>query len=255
MIDPRSVLSPVEFSVGANPKNPANCRMFLSSLQLPIRARSWLATIQPIPGIDIRHSIHWDSSESSLQPTDLSSSFKSLLFRELHVLQKLIELKTHAPRTLKLSKLGPHSQRPLPPAGRCQWKANPFKEQQRFDAPSCLRPSRSQRRNCVRWRSPIDFGGNMNALQLPPTQVLRQPSTIEPIGLHFLTRSPGYHRRRNNQTPIPLRYNPIVQSVACRSSLIGKDYFLTGKVLHMIQKIFLPRYRAYAKIAGILGDL
>ncbi len=68
------------------------------------------------------------------EPTDLSSSFKSLLFRKLHALQKLIELKTHAPRTLKLSKLCPHSQRPLPPAGRCRWKANPFKEQQRFDA-------------------------------------------------------------------------------------------------------------------------
>ena len=61
------------------------------------------------------------------EPTDLSGSFKRLLFREFHVLQKLIELKTHAPRTLKLSELGPHSQRPLPPAGRSRWKVIPSK--------------------------------------------------------------------------------------------------------------------------------
>ena len=41
------------------------------------------------------------------EPTDLSSSLKSLLLGELHVVQQLIELKAHAPRALKLSKLGP----------------------------------------------------------------------------------------------------------------------------------------------------
>ncbi|MFI5222841.1 MAG: hypothetical protein ACHQX3_01135, partial [Nitrospirales bacterium] len=101
------------------------------------------------------------------EPTDLSSSFKSLLFRELHVLQKLIELKTHAPRTLKLSKLGPHSQRPLPPAGRCQWKANPFKEQQRFDAllhAHHLAHKRIAQLSQVT-QLPVQSGGNMDALE------------------------------------------------------------------------------------------
>ena len=71
----------------------------------------------------------------------------------------------------------------------------------------------------------------MNAFQLSTTQILRQPSTIESIGLHSLTWSSGDHRGRNHQTSIPFRYNPIVQSIACGSSFIGKGYLLIGKVL------------------------
>ena len=40
VIDPRSVLSPVEFSVGTKPRKPASWRMLLSSRQSPMRARS-----------------------------------------------------------------------------------------------------------------------------------------------------------------------------------------------------------------------
>jgi hypothetical protein len=40
VIEPRSVLSPVECSVGTKPRNPASWRTFLSSRQSPIRARS-----------------------------------------------------------------------------------------------------------------------------------------------------------------------------------------------------------------------
>ena len=55
VIDPRSVRSPVEFSVGTTPRNPASWRTFLISRQSPMRATSWLATIQPIPGM--RHQV------------------------------------------------------------------------------------------------------------------------------------------------------------------------------------------------------
>src|SRR5438093_2330055 len=40
VIEPRSVLSPVECSVGTKPRNPPSWRMFLSSRQSPMRARS-----------------------------------------------------------------------------------------------------------------------------------------------------------------------------------------------------------------------
>src|SRR5205085_5036582 len=40
VIQPRSVLSPVECSVGTKPRNPPSWRMFLSSRQSPMRARS-----------------------------------------------------------------------------------------------------------------------------------------------------------------------------------------------------------------------
>src|SRR5262245_21089414 len=54
----RSVLSPVEFSVGTRPRKAGSWRMFLIWRQSPTRARSLLATIQPIPGSVFRYSIH-----------------------------------------------------------------------------------------------------------------------------------------------------------------------------------------------------
>src|SRR5262249_7662960 len=58
VIEPRSVFSPVEFSVGTRPRKAGSWRMFLIWRQSPTRARSLLATIQPIPGSVFRYSIH-----------------------------------------------------------------------------------------------------------------------------------------------------------------------------------------------------
>jgi len=44
---------------GDQTRNPPSWRMFLSSRQSPMRARSWLATIQPMPDTLIIYLIHW----------------------------------------------------------------------------------------------------------------------------------------------------------------------------------------------------
>ena len=64
VIDPRWVPSPVERSVGTTPKNAASWRIFWSSRQSPMRARSWLATIHPIPGTVRRYVMQRASSGS-----------------------------------------------------------------------------------------------------------------------------------------------------------------------------------------------
>src|SRR6185503_4184322 len=80
--------------------------------------------------------------------------------------------------------------------------------------------------------------GNVNALELSPTKVLRNPSTVEPIGLHSLSWRFGDHRWRSDQARIILSHNPIIQAVARWSSLIGEGHFLIGKMFtHVVHKM------------------
>ena len=48
----------------------------------------------------------------------------------------------------------------------------------------------------------------------PPAQVLRQSSTVEPIGLNPLSWSSGNHRRSGDQARVGLCHQAIIQSVA-----------------------------------------
>src|SRR5207253_1387277 len=85
---------------------------------------------------------------------------------------------------------------------------------------------------------------NMDPFELSPTQILGQSDTVEPIGLHSLSWRFGNHRWRGDQAPKLLRHQPIIQSVACRSSLIGKSHPLIGKVLTYVvhQMLYVVRY-------------
>jgi len=49
----------------------------------------------------------------------------------------------------------------------------------------------------------VEGGGNLNAFELSPTQILRLPPAVEPIGLHSLPRSFGHHRRSSGQADKP----------------------------------------------------
>src|SRR5437899_4074774 len=84
----------------------------------------------------------------------------------------------------------------------------------------------------------------MDPFELAPTQILGQSDTVEPIGLHSLSWRFGNHRWRGDQAPKLLRHQPIIQSVACRSSLIGKSHPLIGKVLTYVvhQMLYVVRY-------------
>src|SRR5918996_3311830 len=78
----------------------------------------------------------------------------------------------------------------------------------------------------------------MNTFQLPPTQVLREPSTVDPIGLNPLSWSSGNHRRSGDQAWIGLRHQLIIQSVARWSSLVSKGNLLIGKMLaHVVNQM------------------
>ena len=70
----RSSIDPISRWSSRSAPNPESSELskLLISRQSPIRARSWLATIQPIPGMLIRYSMHWDSSASSLQKRRIS---------------------------------------------------------------------------------------------------------------------------------------------------------------------------------------
>src|SRR5262249_30100733 len=85
---------------------------------------------------------------------------------------------------------------------------------------------------------PVDRCGNMNALQLSPAQVLRQTHPVKPIGLNPLSARSRNHRRSRYQTAIPLRYDPIIQSIPRWSSLVRKRYLLIPKMFtHMLDQM------------------
>ncbi len=107
----------------------------------------------------------------SAEAADLSSRLKNLLLRKLQTVEQLIELKAHGLRTLKLSQFVLDHERPLS-AGGSRGKLDPFEEQQRFDAllhPHHLAHKRIAQLSQVAQLA-VQSGGNMDALQLSPTQ-------------------------------------------------------------------------------------
>src|SRR5262245_33380835 len=96
----------------------------------------------------------------------------------------------------------------------------------------------------------------MNALELSPSQILRQPPTIEPIGLHSLSWRFGNHRRRRDHALISLGLESIIQSIARRSSLIGKGHLLIRKVLANVaqQMPYTIRHAQRFKESLMIGE-
>src|SRR5438094_2651667 len=173
------------------------------------------------------------------EAADLSGRLKDLLLVKLQAVEPLIKLKAHGRRTGKLSQFILHHERPLA-TGRSWGKLHPFHEQQRFDA--LLHPHHLAYKGVAQLgevtKLPIKRARNMDPFELSSTQILGQSDTVEPIGLHSLSWRFGNHRWRGDQAPKVLRYQPIIQPVACRSSLIGKSHLLIGKVLtHVIHKM------------------
>jgi ABC transporter substrate binding protein len=171
---------------------------------------------------------------------DLSGHLKDLLLVKLQTVEQPIELKAHGGRTGKFPQFLFHQERPLT-AGRSRGKLQSFHEQQRFNA---LFHSRHLADQGVAQlgqmaQLPIQGRRNMDAFELSATKILRDPSAIEPIGLHSLSGRFGNHRRRSDQARISLGLQPIIQSVARGSSLIGKRHLLIGIVLtNVVHKMF-----------------
>src|SRR4030095_12291235 len=239
VIGPRSVLSPVECSMGTKPRNPPSWRIFSSSRQSPILATSWLATIQTNPGN--RHHILNALGQFGVGLTkaaDLFGALKDLFLGKLQTVKQLIELKAHRVRTGKLSELCLHDERPLA-AGWSRGKGNPLEQQQRFNA--LLHPHRLTHHRIAKLSEVAKLAiygrGNMNAFQLSSTQTFRQGFTVEPIGFHPLSWSSGDHRWSGDQARIPLSRKSIIQPVPCGSSLVGKGHLLIRKVVaYMVQQ-------------------
>src|SRR6266542_1142202 len=173
------------------------------------------------------------------EAADLSGRLKHLFLVKLQAVKQLIKLKAHGRGTGKLSQFILHHERPLA-TGRSWGKLHPFHKQQRFDA---LLHTHHLAHNGVAQlgevtKLAIKRGRNMDPFELSATQILRQSDTVKPIGLHSLSWRFGNHRWRGDQAPIVFRHQPIIQSVACRSSLIGKDDLLIGKMLaHVVHKM------------------
>src|SRR5882672_5175660 len=146
---------------------------------------------------------------------NLTGGLKDLLLPKLQIVQQLIELKAHHRRAWKLSQLGFDQKRPLA-AGGSRGKLQPFHQQQRFDA-------------LLHRHHLADQSG---------AQILCQSHAVEPIGLHSSSWRFGDHRWRGYQARVPLSDQPVIQSIARRSRLIGKGYFLIAIVLaNMVYKI------------------
>src|SRR2546428_139474 len=179
------------------------------------------------------------------EAADLSSRLKHLLLVKLQAVEPLIKLKAHGPRTGKLSQFILHHERPLA-TGRGRGKLHPFHEQQRLDA--LLHPHHLAHKGVAQLsevtKLAIKRARNMDPFELSPTQILGQSDTVEPVGLHSLSWRFGNHRWRGDQAPKVLRYQPIIQPVACRSSLIGKSHLLIGKVLTYVvhQMLYVVRH-------------
>src|SRR5262245_24947486 len=102
---------------------------------------------------------------------------------------------------------------------------------------------------------PIQGSWNMDAFELSATKILRDPSAIEPIGLHSLSWGFGNHRRRSDQARVSLGLQPIIQCVARGSSLVGKRHLLIGIVLtNVVHKMFdLVRHVQRLKKSLVIG--
>src|SRR6266498_3101976 len=190
------------------------------------------------------------------EAANLSGRLKDLLLVKLQAVQPLIKLKAHRRRTGKFSKFILHHERPLAACG--SWgKLYPFHEQQRFDA--LLHPHHLADKGVAQLgevtKLAIKRSRNVDPFELPPTQILGQSDTVEPIGLHSLSWRFGNHRWRGDQAPKVLRHQPIIQSVACQSSLIGKSHPLIGKVLTYVvhQMLYVVRHAQRFKQSLMIG--
>src|SRR6266566_4294506 len=170
---------------------------------------------------------------------NLTGGLKDLFLPKLQVVQQLLELKVHHRRAGKLSQLGFDQKRPLA-AGGSRGKLQPFHQQQRFDA--LLHRHHLTDQGVAQLSQvaqlPVQGRGNMDALELAPTQILCQSQAVKPIGLHSLSWRFRNHRWRGYQARVLLSDQPVIQSIARRSSLIGKGYFLIAIVLaNMVHKM------------------
>src|SRR4029450_3981045 len=171
---------------------------------------------------------------------DLSGGLKDLLLVKLQTVEQPIELKAHGGRTGKVPQFVFDQERPLA-AGRSRGKLQSFHEQQRFNALFHSHHLADQGVTQLGQMAqlPIQGSGNMDTFELSAPKILRDPSAIEPIGLHSLSGRFGNHRRRSDQARIGLGLQPIIQSVARRSSLIGKGHLLIAIVLtDVVHKMF-----------------
>src|SRR4030095_10136203 len=181
---------------------------------------------------------------------------KDLLLVKLQTVEQPIELKAHGGRTGKFPQFLFHQERPLA-AGRSRGKLQSFHEQQRFNAlfHSHHLADQGVAQLGQMAQLPIQGSGNMDAFELSASKILRDPSAIEPIGLHSLSGRFGNHRRRSDQARIRLRLQPIIQSVARGSSFIGKRHLLSGIVLtNVVHKMFdLVRHVQRLKKSLVIG--
>src|SRR5918993_1497309 len=240
VIEPRSTLSPVEFSVGTKAKKASQLSDIVDFTPVS-NARQKLTSHNPA---DPRNAHQVSNGLRQLrifftEPANLFGTVYHLLFRKFQGIKQLIELKTHSARTLKLSQLSLDPQRPLP-AGRRWGKLNAFEQQQGFNpllVSGCLAHHRVAQLGEVA-KLAIDRRGDMNAFDLSTAQTLGQSSTVKPVGLHSVSWSSGDHRWSGDHAAIAVSRQPIIQPVARRSSLIDKGNLLIGKVLaHVIEQV------------------
>src|SRR5215467_14502315 len=187
---------------------------------------------------------------------DLSGRLKDLLLIKLQTVEQPIELKAHGARTGKFPQFLFDQERPLA-AGRSWGKLQSFHEQQRFNAlfHSHHLADQGIAQLGQMAQLPIQGSWNMDAFELSATKILRDPSTIEPIGLHSLSWGFGNHRRRSDQARVSLGLQPIIQCVARGSSLVGKRHLLIGIVLtNVVHKMFdLVRHVQRLKKSLVIG--
>src|SRR4029434_8203385 len=187
---------------------------------------------------------------------NLSGGLKDLLLVKFQTVEQPIELKAHGGRTGKFPQFLFDQERPLA-AGRSRGKLQSFHEQQRFNAlfHSHHLADQGVAQLGQMAQLPIQGSGNMDTFELSAPKILRDPSAIEPIGLHSLSGRFGNHRRRSDQARISLGLQPIIQSVARRSSLIGKGHLLIAIVLtNVVHKMFdLVRHVQRLKKSLVIG--
>ena len=220
VIEPRSVFSPVEFSVGTTPKNPAS---LAHVFKLPPVADTSKepARHDPADATNAHHVLH-ALRQFRIVLTQLSNLFghlHNLLLRKLHVVQQLIDFEAHTLRALKFPQLALNFQRPAAPS-RSRWESDPFEEQQRLNP--LLHPRHFTHQGVAQLgemaKLSINGRRHVNALQLSTAQALRQASAVEPIRFDSLPWTSRNHRRCRHQALIPLGRQPIIQSIPGRSS-------------------------------------
>src|SRR5215467_6132055 len=154
VIDPRSVFSPVEFSLGTTPKNPGQLAHVFKLPPIADTSQE-LARHDPADTTNAHHILD-ALRQFRIVLTELANLFghlHDLLLRKLLVVQQLIEFEAHTFRALQFSKLCFNFQRPSAPS-RSRWECDPFKEQQRLNPLLHPRTSLTRvSRSWVRWRS------------------------------------------------------------------------------------------------------